>query len=174
MVKIEAGTEQETLSKIESFYHKFNPGYALQFKFMDQMYQAQYVAEQRVSVLSRYFAGIAIVISCLGLFGLAAFTVERRLKEVGIRKILGSGSLSIIYMLSKDFSKMVLSAIIVALPISYIITKNWLDGFAYRIDLEWWFFIGAGLVALLIAWLTVGIQTIKGARIKPVDCLRDE
>lgn len=174
MVKIETGTERETLSRIESFYHKFNPGYALQFKFMDQMYQAQYVAEQRISVISRYFAGIAIVISCLGLFGLAAFTVERRLKEVGIRKILGSGSLSIIYMLSKDFSKMVCSAIIVALPISYIITKKWLDGFAYRIDLEWWFFIGAGLVALLIAWLTVGIQTIKGARIKPVDCLRDE
>ena len=127
-----------------------------------------------MSVLSRYFAGVAIIISCLGLFGLAAFTAERRLKEVGVRKILGAGHGSVIYMLSKDFTKMVLAAIAVAIPISYLITQKWLDGFAYHIDLEWWFFAGAGFAALLIAWFTVGLQTVKAARINPVDCLRDE
>lgn len=174
MVKIAAGKERETLSQIEDFYHEFNPEYTLDYKFMDQKYQAQYVAEQRVAVLSRYFAGVAIIISCLGLFGLAAFTAERRSKEVGIRKILGSGHGAIVYLLSKDFTKMVMAAIAVSIPLSYFITKNWLDGFAYHIDLEWWFFAGAGLAALLITWITVGLQTIKAARVNPVDCLKDE
>jgi putative ABC transport system permease protein len=174
MVKIAAGKERETLSQIEEFYHEFNPEYPLDYKFMDQKYQAQYVAEQRVAVLSRYFAGVAIIISCLGLFGLAAFTAERRLKEVGIRKILGSGNGTIVYLLSKDFTKMVIVAIAISIPLSYFITKNWLDGFAYHIDLEWWFFAGAGFAALLIAWFTVGLQTVKAARVNPVDCLRDE
>jgi len=141
---------------------------------LDQEYQAQYAAEQRVSTLSRYFAGIAILISCLGLFGLAAFTAERRFKEIGIRKILGSSVFGIVRMLTGDFSKTVIIAIFISLPISYLIAKKWLDGFAYRIDLNWWFFVGAGLLVIFIAWLTVGIQTIKAARINPVICLRDE
>ena len=133
-----------------------------------------YSAEKRVALLSRYFAGIAILISCLGLFGLAAFTAERRHKEIGIRKILGSGVSGIVYLLSADFTKMVIAAVIIALPISYLIASSWLAGFAFRIDLEWWFFIGAGFLALVIAWFTVGLQTVKAARINPAECLRDE
>ena len=137
-------------------------------------YQKLYASENRVSILSRYFAGFAILISCLGLFGLVAFTAERRLKEIGIRKILGSSNFGIVRLLSDDFTKMVLIAMGVALPISYFIARDWLADFAYKIDLAWWYFAGAGLAALLIAWFTVGLQTVKAARVNPAQCLKDE
>ena len=173
-VKILSGTERETLSRLEKLYHSFNPGIPFDFRFLDDEYEALYQSEQRVAGLSMYFAGIAILISCLGLFGLAAFTAERRMKEIGIRKILGSSEFGIIYLLSSDFTKMVLIAIAIVLPVSYLIAREWLGSFAYRIDLEWWYFIGAGLAALLIAWLTVGVQALKAANINPTQCLRSE
>lgn len=141
---------------------------------MDASYQAQYAAEQRVGLLSRYFAGLAILISCLGLFGLAAFTAERRRKEIGVRKVLGASKRSIIYLLSSDFTKLVLTAICLALPVSFITVKHWLDNFEYRIDLEWWYFIGAGRAALVIAWFTVGMQAVKAASVNPAHSLRGE
>lgn len=174
MAKVEAGKEKETINYLQKFYQAYNPEFPFDYQFLDEEYQALYTAEQRVSILSKYFAGLAILISCLGLFGLAAFTAERRFKEIGIRKILGSSDWGIIYLLSSDFTKLVLVAIIIALPVSYLIGKRWLDSFAYRINLEWWFFIGAGLAALLIAWFTVGLQTVKAARVNPVQCLKDE
>ncbi|MEO0333385.1 MAG: FtsX-like permease family protein, partial [Bacteroidota bacterium] len=174
VLKIKAGQEQETISHLQELYKTFNPGYVLDYWFLDEDYQNLYTAEQRVSTLSKYFAGIAVVISCLGLFGLAAFTAERRLKEIGIRKVLGANSFNIVRLLSGDFTKMVFMAIIMALPISYFITAGWLEGFVYRISLAWWFFAGAGLAALLIAWFTVGFQTIKAAKVNPVQCLKDE
>jgi putative ABC transport system permease protein len=174
LAKIEAGRERETIEQLQQFYQEYNPGFPFAYQFLDEAYQAQYVAEQRVSILSRYFAGFAILISCLGLFGLVAFTAERRLKEIGIRKILGSSEFAIVRLLSADFTKMVSVAILIALPIGYYIAKNWLDNFAYRIDLKWWFFVGAGLLALLITWFTVALQTVKAARINPTECLKDE
>ncbi len=174
MVKIQAGTERETLEHLQTFYQRHNPGLPFDFSFLDNDYQRLYASEQRVATLSRYFAGIAILISCLGLFGLVAFTAERRLKEIGIRKILGSSSMGIVYLLSGDFTKMVLVAIFVALPVSYFVAKDWLDSFAYKTELELWYFAGAGLAALLIAWVTVGMQTVKAARVNPTECLRDE
>jgi ABC-type antimicrobial peptide transport system permease subunit len=174
MIKIAAGREKETLAQLQRFYQEFNPGFPFDYKFLDQDYQALYAAEQRVATLSKYFAALTILISCLGLFGLAAFTAERRLKEIGIRKILGSSDLGIMQLLSADFTRIVLIAILIALPVSFLLTKSWLEGFAYRIELEWWFFIGAGLVALLIAWFTIGLQTVKAARINPTQCLKNE
>ncbi|MEM8966684.1 MAG: ABC transporter permease [Bacteroidota bacterium] len=174
VARLEAGKERETLAQLQEFYQDFNSGYTFDYQFVDADYQALYVAEQRVSTLSKYFAGLAILISCLGLFGLAAFTAERRLKEIGIRKILGSSDFGIVRLLSADFTKMVLASIVIALPISYFIAQQWLEGFAFSISLQWWYFAGAGLVALLIAWFTVGLQTVKAARINPADCLRDE
>ena len=174
MAKIEAGKEREAISELQQFHQMFNPGFSLNYRFLDEDYQALYAAEERVSTLSKYFAGIAILISCLGLFGLVAFTAERRLKEIGIRKILGSSVFDIVYLLSSDFTKMVLVAICIALPISFLIAYRWLQGFALSIDLEWWYFAGAGVTALLIAWLTVGFQTFKAARVNPVQCLKDE
>ncbi len=117
---------------------------------------------------------MAILISCLGLFGLAAFTAERRFKEIGIRKVLGASEWKIMELLSGDFAKMVLIAIVVALPLSYYLTKNWLDGFAYKIDLEWWYFIGAGALTMQIALLTVSFQSVKAALMNPVELLRSE
>ncbi len=173
-VKIEAGKEQEAIDQLQKLSKTLYPGFPFDYQFLDQEYQAQYVAEQRVSTLSRYFAGIAILISCLGLFGLAAFTAERRLKEIGIRKILGATDFGIVRLLSADFTRMVLIAIVIALPISYFMARKWLDGFAYRIDLQWWFFTSAGATALFIAWLTIGLQTIKAASINPSETLKNE
>jgi putative ABC transport system permease protein len=174
MIKLEAGKEGETIAKLQSFYKQYNSGFSFDYKFMDEDYQALYASEQRVAVLSKYFAALAILISCLGLFGLAAFTAERRMKEIGIRKVLGSSNVGIVYLLSGDFTKMVVTAICIALPISYFVGRHWLDNFAFKIELEWWYFIGAGLIALTIAWLTVGTQAIKAARINPAKCLRNE
>lgn len=174
MARIQAGAEKQTFAALESFYMDFNPGFTLDYEFMDKEYADMYAAEERVSMLSRYFAGMAIAISCLGLFGLASFTAERRQKEIGIRKVLGSSVFSIVYLLSSDFTKLVGASILLALPISYYLVSEWLDQFAFRISLEAWFFIGAGCLSLLIAWLTVGAQALRAAHINPVDCLRDE
>lgn len=174
MARIEGGKEAETLERLSAFYKLYNPGFPLDYAFLDDVYQREYTSEQRVSVLSRYFAGLAILISCLGLFGLAAFTAQRRLKEIGIRKILGSSDFGIVRLLSSDFTKIVLTAIVIALPISYFVAKSWLDRFAIRIDLEWWFFGGSGVLALLIAWLTVGVQTLRSATVNPAACLKEQ
>ena len=174
MAKLEKGREVQAIREMENLYQSFNPGYVFKPQFIDQDYQAMYASEDRVGTLAGYFAGFAILISCLGLFGQAAFTAERKTKELGIRKILGSGVFGIIYMLSAEFTKMVLAAIAIALPLGYFIASRWLADFAFRIDLAWWIFAISGMGALLIAWLTVGIQTFKAARINPADCLRNE
>lgn len=174
MVKVKSERLEETITKLQAYYSGFTQGLPLEYKFLDEVFQAQYASENRVAVLSRYFAGIAILISCLGLFGLVAFTAERRLKEIGIRKVLGVSEFGIIYLLSRDFTKMVVAAIVIALPLSYLIARHWLNGFAYRIDLELWYFIVAGLIALFIALLTVGFHAIKAARVNPAECLKDE
>lgn len=174
MAKIESGRERETLATLEEFYTSYNPGFTFNYKFLDQQHQTQYVAEQRVAKLSRFFAALAIIISCLGLFGLATFTAERRLKEIGIRKILGSSQRSIIYLLSMGFTKMVLVAVAIALPVSYLFIRNWLNGFAYKITLDWWYFLAAGAMAIVITWLTIGFQLIKAASVSPVQTLRDD
>ena len=174
MAKVEAGKEKETIDKLQTFYKAYNPGFTFDYRFLDQEYQDQYVAEQRVSTLSKYFAGLAILISCMGLFGLAAFTAERRLKEIGIRKVLGASGLRIVYLLSRDFTKMVLTSIIVALPVSYLLITRWLDNFAYPIELQWSYFIGTAAITLVIAWLTVGWQTFKASSVNPSQCLKDD
>ncbi len=174
MVKIKAGTEKETIEQMASLYREYNQELPFEYKFLDDDFQTLYVAEQRVATLSQYFAGLAILISCLGLFGLAAFTAERRRKEIGVRKVLGASRASIVYLLSSDFTKLVLVAICLSLPLSYLIVKHWLQSFEYRIALEWWYFVGAGLAALLIAWLTVSTQAIRAASDNPVHSLKDE
>lgn len=174
MVKLKEGEERTTIESISALHKRFNPGYAFDYRFLDEDYQAQYKAEQRVTVLSKYFAGLAILISCLGLFGLASFTAERRLKEIGIRKVHGSSVAGIVYLLCNDFNRIVIIAIVLALPVSYLGTTLWLQDFAYRIKVEWWYFIGAGVIALAISWITVGIQAWKVASINPIKCLKDE
>lgn len=174
MVRLKPGDVRKSIAEIEDFYEIFNPEYTLDYQFMDQEYQALYVAEQRVSRLSGYFAALAIFISCLGLFGLAMFAAERRRKEFGIRKVLGAGSVHMVRLLSGDFTKMILCSILLAVPASYILAHNWLQDFAYRISLEWYFFALAALVALLIAWLTLSFQLVKIIRINPAETLKTE
>lgn len=174
MVRIESGKERETLDKLEAFYSEFNPGFALNYKFLDEDYQAFYASEKRLSSLTQYFAGLAIIISCLGILGLAAFMAERRQKEIGVRKILGSSVWSLVQLLTKDFTLMVLIAIGIGIPISYVLAQQWLENFAFKIDLHIGYFLGAAAMTLLIAWITVALQTYKAASLNPVVCLKDE
>jgi hypothetical protein len=174
LVRLQAGQERETLQRVGQFYKAFNPGFAFNYGFLDQAYQAQYVAEGRVSVLSGYAAVLAVLISCLGLLGLAAFSAERRRKEIGVRKVLGATESGIVALLSGEFARLVGIAIGVGLPVGFLIARAWLAGFAYRIDLEAWYFVLAGGVALLTALLTVGTQALRAARLNPVHCLKEE
>ena len=174
VVRIRKGREKEALADLEGLYKKFNPGVVFHYTFLDRDYAALYTSERLVSTLSRYFAGLSILISCLGLFGLAAFTAEMKIKEIGIRKVLGSSVFGIIRLLNGEFIKMILIAICIALPLSYLIAKNWLNDFAYKISLEWWYFIGAGVITIIIALCTVSYQSIKAALINPAKSLRTE
>lgn len=174
LVRIQSGREQETIKNLEGYFTQFLPGYPFEYSFLDEEYQAQYEAENTVSVLSRYFAGIAIIISCLGLFGLATFTAERRTKEIGIRKVLGASLLSIVSMLSRDFSKMVIAAILIAFPIAYLAGQRWLENFVFHIELHWGYFLLPALIILGIALATVGFRTLRAAMVNPVECLKDE
>ena len=174
MARIEKGKEKEVIEGLEAFYKANNAGYDLNYTFLDTDFAEQYKAEARVSALAQYFAGLAIIISCLGLFGLVTFSAQRRQKEIGIRKVLGASTFSLVRLLSSEFTKMVIVAIFIALPISYYIAQYWLEGFAFKIELKPWFFIAAGLGALSIAWLTVGVQTLKAANLNPTQTLKSE
>ena len=173
-IKMKAGQEKEAIANIALIFDKFNPNVPFEYGFLNDAYQALYESENRTATLSKYFAGLAIIISCLGLIGLATFTAERRMKEIGVRKILGSSVFGIVCLLTGDYTKSVVVAIIISLPVCYLIAKNWLDSFAFSIDLNGWYFMGAGLLTLLIAWFSVGVQTVKAARVNPVKCLKDE
>ncbi len=174
VVKLAAGTEKETIEQIEKLDSQYNLGLAFEYKFMDEDYQHQYIAEKRISILSRYFAGLAIIISSLGLFGLATFTAERKIKEIGIRKVLGAKIPEILILLNKEFIKWVVLAAIIASPIAYYIMSNWLQDFAYRIDINLWVFVLSGGIALLVALFTVSVQVIKAATTNPIKSLRSE
>jgi putative ABC transport system permease protein len=173
-IRMEAGSEKETLAALSDFYTVYNPGFTFEYKFQDQEYAKMYASEQRVATLSAYFASMAVLISCLGLFGLATFTAERRLKEIGIRKALGSSSANIVMLLSGDFTRMVLVSVFIGIPTSYWLLSKWLERFAFHIELSSWYFIIAGVIALVIAWITVAWQAIKAANVNPVKCLRTE
>ena len=133
-----------------------------------------FLNEQLVSQLSRIFAALAIIISCLGLFGLAAYTAERRTREIGIRKVLGASMPGIAALLSKDFLQLVCVACIIAFPIAWWMMHGWLQDYKYRIEISWWIFLIAGLTAILIAFLTISFQAIKAAVANPVKSLRTE
>ncbi len=174
IVKIAPGQEKQVLAGLENFYKNFNPGFPLDFQFLDDDYQAQYVSERRVATLARDFGGLAILISCLGLFGLATFNAERRTKEIGVRKVLGASVASITALLSKDFLVLVFIALLIAAPVAWYLLHNWLAGFAFHIDMQWWMFALAGSLSIAIALLTVSFQAVKAAVANPVESLRSE
>jgi putative ABC transport system permease protein len=174
MVRIEAGKEIETVDKIRNLYESYNPGFPFDFHFLDEVYEKQYASEIRVGILSKYFAGLAILISCLGLFGLTAFTAQKRQKEIGIRKVIGATVPDVVLMLSKDLFKQVLMAILIAVPLSWWAMTQWLNGFAYRIALNATVFLIAASSIILITALTISLQAVKAALRNPVTSLRSE
>lgn len=174
MVKILAGREQSTLAQIETLYKQTNPGFAFNYDFVDQQYQLVYAAEQRVAALTKYFAFLAILISCLGLFGLASFNAEVRAREIGIRKVLGAGISSVVLLLSRDFIKLALIAVLIGFPLSWWAMNKWLSSFAYKVDIGPWIFFTAFGLILGITLLTVGYQAVKAAIANPVKSLRTE
>ncbi|HWB27741.1 MAG TPA: ABC transporter permease [Chitinophagaceae bacterium] len=174
MVRIKAGHEKETMATIQNLYQNYNPGFPFTFNFLDELYQKQYETEARVSVLSKYFAGLAILISCLGLFGLAAFTAQKRQKEIGIRKVIGASVSGIIIMLSKDFIKLVLVSLLIAFPVAWWLMSKWLQGFAYRVNLGYGVFVFAALFIVVITLATISWQSIKAATANPVKAIKAE
>ena len=174
LVKIDGEALESTLDRLSAYHQSYHPSYPFEYTFLDQDYQELYESEHKVADLSLYFTGLAIFISCLGLFGLAAFTAERRQKEIGIRKVLGASVYQLVKLLSSDFTQLVGISILIAIPLSYLLASNWLEGFAYKIDLDAGIFILAAGLTLLIASLTVGFQTFRAATLNPVESLRDE
>jgi putative ABC transport system permease protein len=163
-----------TLSQINGVWNRFAPDYPLEYKFLDQNFALLYNSEDKLQTLLWVFTGIAIFIGCLGLFGLAAYTAETRRKEIGIRKILGASTEGVLVLLSRDFIRPVVLSLLIASPITVFIMGRWLEGFAYRVNIQWWMFALAGAVAIVIALLTVGYQTMRAARVNPVASLRTE
>jgi putative ABC transport system permease protein len=174
IVKTEQGKTKQAIASMEKVYKQFNPGFPFKYYFTDDEIANTYKAEHTVSKLSRYFAFLAIFISCLGLFGLVTFTAEQKTKEIGIRKVLGASVTGIVRMLSKDFLKLVLIAAIIAFPIAWWAMHSWLNDFEYRVDIGWWVFLVAGVAAILIALVTISFQSIKAAVANPVKSLRTE
>ena len=174
MVKIAKGQELATIERLESIYKEFNPSYPFEPGFVDQDYQAMYDSEMRVSTLSKIFAGLAILISCMGLFGLTIFQVQRKVKEIGIRKVLGADRIKLAFKMTFEFTKSVFLALIVAIPASYLLGSKWLENFADSIVLNGWILAFAAIIAILISFLTVGSQTLRAANANPVDSLKDE
>ncbi|MEO8711824.1 MAG: FtsX-like permease family protein, partial [Parafilimonas sp.] len=174
-IRTKANTDAETtLAKIGAVMKKDNPAYPFEYKFVDDQFNAQFLSETLISKLSRVFASLAIIISCLGLFGLAAYTAERRTKEIGVRKVLGASVPGIAALLSKDFLKLVALSCVVAFPVAWWMMNSWLQGYEYRITISWLIFLVAGIAALFIALITVSFQSIKAAIANPVESLKTE
>lgn len=173
-VKIKPEQIPATMQLLESTYKKLEPLYPYNYQFMSAINERQYEAESRWKDIISFSAGIVIFISCIGLFGLSALSIRQRTKEIGVRKVLGAPIQSIIGLLSVNFCKLVLIAVIIATPIGWYAMNQWLQDFAYRIDMGWWIFMAAGSVAILIAFVTISFQSVKAALANPVKSLRTE
>ncbi len=173
-IKLSGNNIQSSLSKIESTWKKFLPDVPFEYTFLDEKFEKLYESEQRQKTIFTIFACIAIFIACLGLFGLSAFAISQRIKEIGIRKVLGASVSNIVTLLSIDFLKLVAIAAVIAFPLAWYAMNTWLQDFAYRINIPWWVFLMAGIIAALIAFATISLQAIKAAVSNPVKSLRTE
>jgi putative ABC transport system permease protein len=173
-VRLKPGDIQASLQSVEKVWKKNNPATPFQYAFLDQALASFYHSEQRLGKIFMTFTSLAIFIACLGLFGLIAFTAEQQTKEIGIRKVLGATAANITYMLSKALIKLVIISNLVAWPIAWYMMNKWLQDFAYRIEIPWYVFVGAGSMALIIALITVSFQSVKAALVNPVESLKSE
>lgn len=173
-VKTTGRNAKKAISAASHLWSQYNPGFPFEYTFMDEEYASLYKTDQRTGILFNIFSTIAIMISCLGLLGLATYTAQIMTKEIGIRKVLGASVTGIVALISKDFLKLVLIAIVIGSPIAWWAMNKWLQNFAYRIDINWWIFLIAGLLAMGIALITISFQSIKAALANPVKSLRSE
>ncbi|MDP4248157.1 MAG: ABC transporter permease, partial [Bacteroidota bacterium] len=175
IVRINPGNNpHKTLAAMEPIFKKYNPSSPFVYKFVDEAYEVKFEAEQRIGNLAAVFTGLAIFISCLGLFGLAAFVAERRTKEIGVRKVLGASVVNLWGLLSKEFLKLTGISILIAVPVAYYFMKKWLEGYTYHAPLSYWIFALAGAGIIAITLLTVGYQSLKAAIMNPTKSLRSE
>ena len=165
---------EKAIQQIATVLKKDNPSYPFTYHFVDDQFNQMFQNEQLISKLSRVFATLAIIISCLGLFGLAAYTAERRTKEIGVRKVLGASVTNITTLLSKDFLQLVFISCLVSFPLAWWMMHSWLQNYKYRIDISWWIFVAAGISAIVIALITISFQSVKAALSNPVKSLRSE
>jgi putative ABC transport system permease protein len=173
-VKMQTANIGNTINSVRGVWNKFTPEYPIEYKFLDENFEQMYNAEDKLKSLLTIFTSIAIFVGCLGLFGLAAYTAERRRKEVGIRKVLGASTQGMVLLLTKDFIKLVVISLLIASPVAWYFMNKWLQDFAYRVPISWWVFVIAAIVALSIAFITVSFQAIKAAIANPVKSLRTE
>jgi ABC-type antimicrobial peptide transport system permease subunit len=164
----------DNIAKATTIFKKYNPDYPFDYVFADEAYARKFAEVQRTGSLSLLFASLAIFISCLGLFGLATYMAENRIKEIGIRKVLGAGVVSIVLLLSKNFLQLVIAAFIIAAPVAWYAMHTWLQNYSYRINVEWWVFAVAGSLSIIIAVAAVSYQSVKAALANPVKSLKTE
>jgi putative ABC transport system permease protein len=173
-IKTAGKDPSEAIAAAQKLFKQYNGQYPFTYAFLDDTFNSIYLGESRQATLFDYFSGIAIFISCLGLLGLATYTAQVRVREIGVRKVLGASVANITSMLSMDFLKLVMIAIIIATPAAWYLMNKWLQDFAYRINIQWWMFAVAGVLAIIIAFATISYQAIKAALMNPVKSLRSE
>ena len=173
-VKISGKNIPATISQLRMAWQKVAPEQAFDYTFLDNNLDKQYRSESRLGQLIGLATGLAILIACLGLFGIATLTIAQRTKEIGVRKVLGATVAGIVGLLSKDFLNLVLFALVIASPVAYFFMDNWLADFAYRISIQWWVFLLTGTLAVVVAFLTVSFQSVRAALANPVESLRSE
>jgi len=174
VVRAKPGATEATISALGKISRDLNPAYPYSYGFLDQELANQYKGEQQMGSIFNLFAALAIFISCLGLYGLSAYMAEQRTKEIGVRKVLGASLFSILHLLSTDFTRLIIIATVIAIPLSWWAVNSWLQSFAYHIQVGWVIFVLAPLIALLIAWITVSFESIKAGVANPVNSLRAE
>ncbi|TFF39213.1 FtsX-like permease family protein [Mucilaginibacter psychrotolerans] len=174
LVKTEGKNTASTIASVETQWHKFYPDAPFEYHFLDQEFEGMYKTDQRTGAILKAFTLVTVFISCLGLFGLAVFSTRQRVKEIGIRKVLGANVMSIVGLISSDFLKLVLIAVVISSPLAWYAMSEWLQDFAFRIEISWWVFALAGGMAIVIAFITVGYQSVKAALSNPVKSLRSE
>jgi hypothetical protein len=174
LLRASAGNMTALMDKVKDYWKKELPDKEFQASFLDENTNRWFKKEQQLSTIYSIAAGIAIIISCMGLFAIALLMIEQRIKEIGVRKSLGASVQGIVAMLSKDFIKLVLIAIVIASPLAWYFMNGWLKDFAYHISIQWWVFVATGFVAIVIALVTVSFQSIRAALMNPVESLRSE
>jgi putative ABC transport system permease protein len=172
VVRARPGTTEATIHALEKITKGLNPAYPFNYNFLDQDLANLYKGEEQMGNIFKLFAFLAIFISGLGLYGLSAFMAQQRTKEIGVRKVLGASVFNIVYLLSTGFTRLILIAVVISIPLSFFAIHRWLESFAYHIEVGWTVFFFASMAALILAWLTVSFETIKAAIINPASSLR--